>query len=157
MSERSVSIDTEAIARRLIEANMYMTIATSDGDGRPWVSPVWFAPASDTELFWVSAPDARHSRNLAVRPEIAIVIFDSTVPVGSAEALYLEAVAEQVADHGVGEAIHVYSRRSQACGARPWTTSDVLAPARFRVYRATANARWVLQADDRRLPVRAGS
>jgi predicted pyridoxine 5'-phosphate oxidase superfamily flavin-nucleotide-binding protein len=60
-----VSVDTEAIARRLIEANMYMTIATADGDGRPWVSPVWFAAASDTEFLWVSAPDARHSRNLA--------------------------------------------------------------------------------------------
>ena len=30
------------------------------------------------------APDARHSRNLAARPEVAIAIFDSTVPVGGA-------------------------------------------------------------------------
>jgi hypothetical protein len=149
-----VSVDTEAIGRRLIAANMYMTIATADGDGRPWVSPVWFAAASDTELLWVSAPDARYSRNLAVRPEVAIVIFDSTVPIGSAEALYLEAVAEQVADDDVHEPIEVYSRRSQACGSRPWTASDVLAPEPFRLYRATAGARSVLQSDDRRLPLR---
>jgi pyridoxine/pyridoxamine 5'-phosphate oxidase len=149
-----VSVDTEAIARRLIETNMYMTIATADGDGRPWVSPVWFAPASETQFLWVSAPDARHSRNLAVRPEVAIVIFDSTVPVGRAEALYLEAVAEQVEDEGIDEPIEVYSRRSQACGARPWTPRDVLAPEPFRLYRATAGARSVLQADDRRLPLR---
>ena len=69
-----MSVDTEATARRLIEANMYMTIATADGDGRPWVSPEWFAAASETEFLWVSAPEARHSRNLAVRPEVAIVM-----------------------------------------------------------------------------------
>jgi nitroimidazol reductase NimA-like FMN-containing flavoprotein (pyridoxamine 5'-phosphate oxidase superfamily) len=152
-----VSVDTEAIARRLIEANMYMTIATADGDGRPWVSPVWFAAASDTEFLWVSAPDTRHSRNLAVRPEVAIVIFDSTVAVGSAEAVYLEALAEQVADDDIDEAIAIYSRRSQACGARPWTRSDVLAPEPFRLYRATASARSVFQSDDRRLPLRPRS
>jgi hypothetical protein len=47
-----MSGDTEAIARRLIEANMYMTISTADADGLPWVSPVWFAAASETEFLW---------------------------------------------------------------------------------------------------------
>lgn len=149
-----MSVDTEAIARRLIEANMYMTIATADGDGRPWVSPVWFAAASEREFLWVSAPEARHSRNIAVRPEVAIVIFDSAVPVGAAEALYVEAVAEQLADDDVDGAIEIYSRRSQACGAREWDAGDVLAQAPFRLYRATASAQSVLQSDDRRLPVR---
>jgi pyridoxine/pyridoxamine 5'-phosphate oxidase len=152
-----MTVDTEATARRLIEANMYMTIATADADGRPWISPVWFASASDTEFLWVSSPEARHSRNIAARPEVAIVIFDSTVPVGSAEALYVEAVAEQLADGDVDEAIEIYSRRSQACGARPWTAGDVLAPEPFRLYRATAGARSVLQSDDQRLPVKAVS
>jgi pyridoxine/pyridoxamine 5'-phosphate oxidase len=152
-----MSGDTEATARRLIEANMYMTIATADADGRPWISPVWFATASDREFLWVSAPGTRHSRNIAARPEVAIVIFDSTVPVGAAEALYVEAVAEQLADDEVDEAIEIYSGRSQACGAGPWTAADVLAPAPFRLYRATAGGRSVLQSDDQRLPVKAVS
>ena len=37
-------IETTSVARRIVETNMYMTIATADADGRPWVSPVWFAP-----------------------------------------------------------------------------------------------------------------
>src|SRR5919204_2372816 len=117
-----------SMARRIVEANMYMTIATANAEGRPWVSPVWFAPGSQSEFLWVSAPEARHSRNIALRPEVAIVIFDSTVPVGSAEALYVEAVTEQLSDGDLDEAIEIYSRRSQACGARPWTAGDVLAP-----------------------------
>ena len=40
-------------------------------------------------LFWVSSPQARHSRNLAARPQVSIVVFDSQVPVGSAAAVYM--------------------------------------------------------------------
>ncbi len=37
--------DLDAHARDLIEANRYLTLATADADGRPWVSPVYFATA----------------------------------------------------------------------------------------------------------------
>ncbi len=146
--------ETSALARRIVEANMYMTIATADGDGRPWVSPVWYAPLTTTEVLWVSAPEARHSRNIAGRPEVAIVIFDSTVPVGGAEALYLEAVAEELSGESLERAIAAYSQRSQACGARAWEAADVLPPAAFRLYRATASTQFVLGPHDERLPVR---
>jgi uncharacterized protein YhbP (UPF0306 family) len=146
-------VDTHSVARRLVASSMYMTIATADPGGRPWVSPVWFAPRSQSEFLWVSSPDARHSRNIAARPEIAIVIFDSTVAVGSAEALYLEAVGEQLAGDELDEAIAIYSAHSQKCGARPWVAADVRAPARFRLYRAVVAARFVLGPGDERLPV----
>jgi uncharacterized protein YhbP (UPF0306 family) len=146
--------DTVAAARRTIEKNMYMTLATAGADGRPWVSPVWYAPAGDTEFLWASATDTRHSRNIALRPEIAIVIFDSTVPIGAAEALYLEAVAEQLSGDGLERAIATYSERSVACGANAWRVEDVLPPATLRLYRATAGSRFVLGPHDQRLPVR---
>jgi hypothetical protein len=141
------------VARRLVDANMYMTIASADGDGRPWVSPVWYAPMTKTELLGVSSPEARHSRNIADRPEVAIVIFYSTVPVGGAEALYLEAVADELSGEGVDRAIATYSERSLACGAGAWEAADVLPPAAFRLYRAKASARFVLGPGDQRLPI----
>jgi hypothetical protein len=64
-------------------------------------------------VLWVSAPDARHSRNIAVRRQVAIVSFDSTAPVGAAEALYVDAVAEEVPPNALGDATAAYSRRSQ--------------------------------------------
>src|SRR6185503_16090448 len=82
-------------ARELIAANRYMTLATADAAGRPWISPVWFAPHDDGFL-WISRPDSRHSRNLAERPELALVIYDSTVRPAERQALYVEAVAEQL-------------------------------------------------------------
>ena len=62
--------DPVAIAREILDTNRYMTLATADGDGRPWASPVWYAHEGYTDLLWVSRPGARHSRNLAVRPRL---------------------------------------------------------------------------------------
>lgn len=66
-----------AIARRVIDSNQFMTIGTADEERVRWVSPVWYAPAEYREFFWVSDPEARHSRNIAARPQVAIVIFDA--------------------------------------------------------------------------------
>jgi nitroimidazol reductase NimA-like FMN-containing flavoprotein (pyridoxamine 5'-phosphate oxidase superfamily) len=145
--------DPAATGRRLVEANRYMTLATADADGRPWASPVWYAPDGDAGFLWVSDPEARHSRNVAARPEVAIVIFDSTVPVGGAEALYCDAVVEQLADAALEEGIAAYSRHSEAGGATAWGLEDVSPPARHRLYRATVTSSSVLGPGDRRLPL----
>jgi uncharacterized protein YhbP (UPF0306 family) len=145
-----------ARARRLIDDAMYLTLATADDDGRPWASPLWFAPSGYSEFLWVSDPEARHSRNLTSRPEVAIVIFDSTVGIGAAEAVYVEASAEQLAGSELERAIAVYSARSKAVGAREWTLADVRSPARLRLFRAAASAQFVLGPDDRRVPVTPG-
>jgi nitroimidazol reductase NimA-like FMN-containing flavoprotein (pyridoxamine 5'-phosphate oxidase superfamily) len=148
--------DLAAVARGIVDANRYLTLATADGDGRPWASPVWYAHEGYREFLWVSRPDARHSRNLAVRPELAIVIFDSTVPEGGAQAVYLEAVAEELGGAEREQGIAVFSRRSEAQGAGPWQLADVVAPAPHRLYRARASRQFLLQANDRRVPVQLG-
>ena len=142
-----------AVAREIVDSNLYMTLATADGDGNPWPSPVWYAHADYTEFLWVSRPDARHSTNLAARPQVGIVIFDSTAGVGAAQAVYLEAVAEELTGTDRDQVIALYSLRSEAHGARPWTGTDVTAPAPLRLYRATASSVFVLGENDRRVPV----
>jgi hypothetical protein len=148
--------DPAAMGRRIVDALMYMTLATADDDGRPWASPVWYAPATYSELLWVSKPDARHSRNLAVRPEVGIVFFDSTVAIGRAEAVYMEALAEELAGPELERGIAAFSGRSKAVGGPEWSLSDVTPPAPLRLYRATASAQFVLGPGDRRVAVRLG-
>jgi pyridoxamine 5'-phosphate oxidase-like protein len=145
--------DLADLARRIVDGNAYMTLATADGAGRPWASPVWYAPGGHGELLWVSDPEARHSRNLAVRPQVGIVIFDSTVPIGGAQAVYMEALAEEVPDADLERAIGIFSRRSETQGAAAWTTAEVRSPARERLYRAVASERFVLGPGSRRLRV----
>ena len=103
--------DPATVAREIIDANRYMTLATAGGDGRPWATPVWYAHRGYNDLYWASRPGARHSRNLAARPEVGIVIFDSTVPVGDGQAVYVEALAEELDGAERDEGIAIFSRR----------------------------------------------
>ena len=122
--------DVDAVARAVFAGNRYMTLGTADEHGQPWVTPVWFAREGYDELFWVSSPQARHSRNLAARPQMSIVVFDSQVPVGSAAAVYMQAVAAG-ADGRRARARHGGVRRARARrrACAPWTLADVTAPA----------------------------
>lgn len=141
-------------ARALIDGNAYMTIASADAAGVPWASPVWFAHHRYADFLWVSHPDARHSYNVAARAEVGIVIFDSTVPEGSADAVYLEATAAEAAEEELGELMRIFSTRSTDRGGAPWTAADVTGVAPHRLYVARAVASFVLGDHDRRVPVR---
>jgi len=149
--------DLGALARAIIDANSYMTLGTADASGLPWVTPVWFAAADCREFFWVSAPESRHSRNIAARAQVAIVIFDSTVPINSGQALYMSALAHELTGADISRGIDIFSRRSEAQGVNRWTADDVRPPARHRLYRATAMEHFVLTPHDERVPVRVTS
>ena len=143
----------EARAREIIDENLYLVLGTADGAGRPWVSPVYYAPAGYGEFFWVSSPEADHSRNLAARGEISIVIFDSRVPIGTGQGVYMRAAAEEASGSDSQRGIDVFSRRSVEHGGSEWTLEDVRAPARHRLYRALASEHYVLGPRDQRVRV----
>jgi uncharacterized protein YhbP (UPF0306 family) len=129
-----VEQDLAAVARTIIDANRYMTLATADAQGQPWASPVFYATADHTEFYWISAPQTTHSENLAQRPQVSIVIFDSTVPEGTGQAVYLSATAERVPDDDLDRALAVYPGR----GLGPQYTREQLAGlVPYRLYRAT--------------------
>ena len=139
MNRQGQDLDPGVIAGTIIDSNFYMTLGTADQNGRPWVSPVYYAHEGYANLYWVSSPDASHSRNLAVRPQVSIVTFDSRARVGSGLGVYISAVAEELTDADFDRGIAIFSRRSEAQGAGEWTLKDVRPPAPLRLYRATAS------------------
>jgi nitroimidazol reductase NimA-like FMN-containing flavoprotein (pyridoxamine 5'-phosphate oxidase superfamily) len=142
--------DLRAVTRSILDSNTYMTLATADGAGRPWASPVWYAHRDYRDFYWVSSPDATHSRNIAVRPELSIVIFDSH-EAGGWKSVYLSATAEQLDD--LDEGIAIFSQRSVELGLPAWAPDDVRQPAKHRLYRARAMEHFVLDPHDERIPV----
>jgi len=143
------------IARGIVDASLYMVLATADADGRPWSSPVYFAHEQYREYFWVSSPDAVHSRNIAVRPEVGIAVFDSAAAIGTGQGVYMAAVAAAVDGPGAERAMDVFSRRSLVHGGRAWTLDDVGGDSGMRLYRAVADDHSILAKDgrpDHRIP-----
>jgi uncharacterized protein YhbP (UPF0306 family) len=145
--------DPTATARAIIDANLYMVLGTADEHGNPWVSPVYYAPVDYREFIWVSRPETLHSHNLLGRPEISIVIFDSSVPIGTGQGVYMAATAEEVTGDERVTAMEVFSRRTLAHGGRRWTLDDVAPPGEIRPYRAIASAHYILGSIDRLVPV----
>jgi nitroimidazol reductase NimA-like FMN-containing flavoprotein (pyridoxamine 5'-phosphate oxidase superfamily) len=156
--------DTEltSMVRRVVDGNLYMTLGTVEPDGLPRLSPVYFTHDAYRTFYWLSAPEAHHSRNVARRPEITLVIFDSSVvPGDSPEAVYLTATARRVPDDELAAECAVAFRTMRG-GISASTPDDLTAPAPLRLYRATATSHAVHirgshpalgTGTDRRVPV----
>jgi len=145
--------DPTAAARAIVDANLYMVLGTADREGRPWAAPVYFAHAGYRDFFWVSSPDARHSRNIGSRSDVSVVIFDSSVPIGTGQGVYMSCSAQELTGGEREPAVETFSRRGVGHGGRPWSLADVEPPAAHRLYRATALEQYVLDEHDRRLGV----
>jgi len=143
------------LARTIIDSNRYMALGTrrprTDTHG-------WFASEDYKHFHWVSSSEARHSANVAARPEVAIAIFDSTVHVGGAQAVYMSGLAEELTGAELEPGIEVFGRLSEDDVGRRWGLDDVRPPSLFRLYRATVLEHYVLiprrdTGVDRREPV----
>ena len=148
--------DLGAVVRKIINANMYMVLGTADASGETCVSPVYYASAGFTEFYWVSSPEVRHSRNIAVRSRISIVIFNSQAVIGTGQGVYMSATAEQLTGSDLDRGIELFSHTSLGHGGHEWKREDVQAPALYRLYRATALEHWILDPaghPDHRTPV----
>jgi nitroimidazol reductase NimA-like FMN-containing flavoprotein (pyridoxamine 5'-phosphate oxidase superfamily) len=136
------------MAKAIIGSNRYMVLGTADEAGVPWVTPVWYAQTDYRLFLWISAPERRHSRNVAARPQVSGVIFDSRVAVGSARAVYLEGVAEELSGQELETGAELFASATRAQGlTREWTLDDMRAAAPYRLYRATVSRHWVLDPD----------
>jgi hypothetical protein len=132
-----------AHARELIDSNRYMTLGTADADGNPWVTPVFYATADYASFYWVSQTDAVHSRNLASRPRLSIVIFDSTVPAGTGRAVYMTATARELTGSDLDLGVEIYPGPAVRGGSAV-TREEVRPPEPDRLYRAVVSACSVL-------------
>src|ERR671933_588985 len=85
-------------AKAIIEKILYIAIATASKDGTPWNSPVYSAFDENYNIYWASDQNGQHSKNIAENDKIFIVIYDSTVPEGTGEGVYIQAKAYKLED-----------------------------------------------------------
>ena len=134
-----------AMAKRVVDGNRYMTIATV-GEGGPWASPVYFGHGDYRDYYWISRTDTQHSRNIAARPEVGIVIFDSSVEIGAAEAVYMRGEASEVTKPTPEDCDVAFRPRFE--GVKALTPAELLPPATLRLFRARIESHWVLIRGD---------
>ncbi|GAB3405148.1 pyridoxamine 5'-phosphate oxidase family protein [Flindersiella endophytica] len=136
----SISEELNERARQVIDGNFYMTLGTIDPDNQPRVSPVYFTHGDYRRFYWISSPAAHHSVNVAERPAIALVIFNSTAPVGEGRAVYVGATAEIVPDDELPDACAEAFANLKPGGARAYRPEELSSDTEFGLYRATATS-----------------
>ena len=126
------------MAQRVIETNRFMTIGTLDPDGTPRLSPVRFVADGMRDLYWASAHRAQHSRNLALRPAIQVVIYNSAAENDRGEGVYLDAKASEVpADSIESTLARLSARRGTGQGPAP---TDFRGQSPMRLYHAEVSS-----------------
>jgi nitroimidazol reductase NimA-like FMN-containing flavoprotein (pyridoxamine 5'-phosphate oxidase superfamily) len=142
-------INLESLVRTVVDDNVYMVLGTADAAGRPWASPVFYAADGHRDFYWISSPEVTHSRNVAVRPDVSIVVFDSRAPVGTGDssAVYMTATAAEVPadelDQTLGPTLVVHQTFAER-GGRQLAPADLRPPAPYRLYRATVSEHSVI-------------
>jgi uncharacterized protein YhbP (UPF0306 family) len=129
-------------ALAVIDSNKYMTIATADESGAPWATPVYFTPDGTRRFLWASSLEAQHSINIAARSTVAITVFDSSVPIGGAQAIYVRSTARVVAPEELEESAALYSGRLAELST--YTASDLSEPEPLRLFEAIIERWWLL-------------
>ncbi len=91
----------QAIA--LLKRNKYLTLATADKKGTPWISNIFYAVDKSLNFFWYSRTVTKHSENILARPQVALNIYTAIDP-NNVDALYIEAEAKEI--EGMENIIH---------------------------------------------------
>ena len=89
-------------------------------------------------------------------PQVSIVIFDSQVPIGTGQGVYMSGIAEELMGAGLDRGIEIFSRSSLAHGGHEWKLEDVGASTLYRLYLVTASEHWIrdpVGRPDHRTPV----
>jgi len=129
-------------ATDIIKKIRYATLATVTPEAKPWNSPVAHEYDQDLNIYWFSDKEGQHSKNVRANGEVFIVIYDSTVPEGEGEGVYIQAKVIELSDP---EEIR-HARRIKK-GPDMDAPDDFMGDAIRRVYKATPQKVWMNDAD----------
>lgn len=87
------------LLQAFLSAQSTLALATAGADdGRPQVAPLFFASDEAFNLYWISDPDSRHSRNIAGWNDAAAAIYAQTWDWTGIKGVQIEGDAMPVVD-----------------------------------------------------------
>jgi uncharacterized protein YhbP (UPF0306 family) len=121
------------MTRRLLDESKLCAIATVSPGARAHINTAYCAWGTSFEIVWLSAPEARHSRNIRANPSAAVAVYRSTQTWGRS-------------DHGIqlfGSARELRGRDARA--------AEAVYAARFKSYDADLDAYRMYRLRPRRI------
>ena len=103
---------TRQTPAELLEQNHYCVLSTSDQQGNPWSTPLFYTYDDRWQLYWISALNSHHSRLLAENPKAATVIYQPPGVAQETSALFLSGSVAVCSGDGVELALKLYAKRT---------------------------------------------
>ena len=129
----------EEKARKIFASSIYMVIGTSTKDGKPWVAPVLYVHDKDYCLYFLSAVDALHAKNILNNPEVSISIFDSHQKIGFSDGIQIDGTASLVERGEIKKAITLYCAKvypnSDMEPTKRYVPDEYLGVSEFRFFK----------------------
>lgn len=133
-------------AKKMIAENIYMTIATASKNGRPWISPVYFAYDNKFNFYWSSAKSSLHSRLIKNNNRVAVVVFNSNAKEGTGDGVYMIGKASEVPDKKISHVMNLLSKRTGKTSKyfKDKTPKDYTGNSPVRFYKFIPKKFWIL-------------
>ncbi len=128
----------EKRAKEILTTVLYATVATASKSGKPWNSPVAGFWDDSYNLYWFSDKNSVHSKNIRENEDVFIVVYDSTMPEGTGEGVYIEATAYEVTEPSEIQQVVDLQKGDMRCEA-----DQVSGDAIHRFYKAVPKNAWV--------------
>jgi len=137
------------MTRRLLDQSKLCAIATASPGARAHVNTAYFAWGPTFEIVWLSAPEARHSRNIRANPSTAVAVYRSTQTWGGSDhGIQLFGTARELRGRTARTAEHLYAARFKAYEAIDAYRFYRLRPRQIKLFdeHALGGATWVTVA-----------
>jgi len=126
----------------LLAETSTLTLATSDPDGTPRATPLYFAASPESDLVFLSDPDTPHARNLAERPQTAAAAYPEAASWEDIRGVQMKGTASAVSGAEAEGALALYRGRFGFLSQVP-AAFDRMSVYRFRPH-------WARLIDNRR-------
>jgi uncharacterized pyridoxamine 5'-phosphate oxidase family protein len=111
-----MSSDLNQLARDIINHNEYLSLATCDKDGKPWISILAYSFDDHYNFYFCSLPTARHSSHIVTNPNVSFSIYDSHQEFGTGVGLQIEGQLTEAKEDDYPKIQEVYLGRKYPYG-----------------------------------------
>lgn len=109
--------DVKQLIEDYLEEVIIMQLATSD-DSQPWCCSLHYAFDDDFNLYWISTPETRHSKEISKNPKVAGTIVREHKKEDKPRGLSFQGTAREITDaNEIRKLITAYEKRFDWAGA----------------------------------------